>query len=580
MDSTTTTEQFQRVFFWRWRAPEGQTTFTLHIPELERVYQEAQAELAEELDRDDDLQPAPQQVLPYPGLQQIGGNYGRSQPQQALLVACAPPVPSRLDIDTGWGDASVEELAKRLGFVAKHTGRPKGLSPDDYAAQREWTIARSLSWEFFLNCQELPSAPVIWRDRFGDSATVLGFLLWARRLGRHGVTLSGPQWATILGVGIATVWRYLRTLERAGMLIRMHRWKPGRGARPTALTGNWYGFGPVALETLKELEAPKDAVKKARLRLRRRHLRAKQRREGRQLLRGYAYPPQEEWLAQTLAATDRGLRRDDQRWADFQAGLPPTDYTSTVVPSFVVTWEYSYSGEFAAGDTVHVAVADDELPTTELVVEGREDRLEASKGEPLGGPKHPTKEDGNLTPDSIQRLQRSTDLTNKERNLATPLRPSPEIVLESAGQGEGRPQARLAGHVGYVAEDPPTDQPSAREPRHGFKKGGPEIPISQRDGAPEEGLKPERTGPLGSRTGPPKPIRERPPPSATACGPLERSSTEVYRKNRAGPAHGPEPDSTVECAPDDPSADGFRDLLEQTQAGFLRSAVLRYFRGA
>ena len=95
VDSTTTTEQFQRVFFWRWRAPEGQTTFTLHIPELERVYQEAQAELAEELDRDDDLQPAPQQVLPYPGLQQIGGNYGRSQPQQALLVACAPPVPSR-----------------------------------------------------------------------------------------------------------------------------------------------------------------------------------------------------------------------------------------------------------------------------------------------------------------------------------------------------------------------------------------------------------------------------------------------------------------------------------------------------
>lgn len=500
---TTTGEQFQSVFFWRWQSPAGQMAFTLHVRELERSYQEAQQDLEDTLDRDEDIQPPGQQQFPYPGLDQIGGNYGREQPQLSLLAACLPPQPTRLDIDTGWGDADVVSLAERLGFVAKHTGRPKGLSPSDYAAQREWTIARSLSFEFFLNCQELPSAPVVWRDRFGDAAVILGFLLWARRLGRHGITLSGPQWATVLGVGIATVWRYLRALEQAGMLIRMHRWKPGKGKRPVALTGNWYGFGPAALATLAELEKPQDAVKKARLRLRRRHLRAKQRREGRQLLRGYAYPPQEEWLAQQLASTEQGLRRDEARWVDFQAGIAPSDFTSTVVPSFVVTWErnYNYADESPLAPVPAPLV--EAVPASIVVVAPPDHRQGGNEEGPLIDPVSGRDVDVDV--------EKDVDLDVV--NLAT----------QNTGNGG---ETRGTGHDTSVgAPDEPTSS-RGRESARRSEKPAAAIPISARDGASVEGLKPERNGPGGANTTrPPRPAREQPPPIASASGPPGREIT-------------------------------------------------------
>lgn len=520
MDSTTRSEQFQRVFFWRWRAPEGQTVFTLHIPELERTYQEARAEYEEALDRDEDLEPpAAQQPLPYPGLGQHGGNYGREQPELPLLVACSPPKPTRLDVDTGWGDASPVELAKRLEQVAMHTGRPKGLSPSDYAAQREWTIARSLSWEFFLNCVELPGAPVVWRDRFGDAAQVLGFLLWARRLGRHGITLSGPQWATVLKVGIATVWRWMRQLELAGMVIRMHRWKPGRGKRPVALTGNWYGFGPAALATLAELESPQDVVKKARLRVRRCALRAKQRREGRQLLRGYAYPNQDEWLSTQLQSTERGLRRDETRWADFQAGIAPSEFTSTHVPSFVVTWEFSFGASIDPAPLTtqetcppvpHAHEPSPALPVFSLAAEDLSD-VEAK-------PPCPT-------------------------TTTTP--PSRPGWTTAPSKSSGGPVSATRDAGSDVQPDLTTDHRADRDGAHGFENDTSEIPISPRIGAPLEGLKPERKGPDGPKTRPPLATREHSPPPAQVAGPLERVRTVVNRNTNGGSPRAPEPGFTA-----------------------------------
>lgn len=516
VDSTTRTEQFQRVFFWRWRAPEGQTVFTLHVPELERTYEEARAKYEEDLDRDEDLEPPPQQTLPYPGLGQHGGNYGREQPQLSLLVACTPPKPTRLDVDTGWGDASPAVLAKRLEQVASHTGRPKGLSPGDYAAQREWTIARSLSWEFFENCVELPGAPVVWRDRYGDAAQVLGFLLWARRLGRHGVTLSGPQWATVLHVGIATVWRWMRRLEQAGLLIRLHRWKPGRGKRPVALTGNWYGLGPVALATIAELEAPQNSVKKARLRVRRLALRAQQRREGRQLLRGYAYPDQDEWVAAQLRGTERGLRRDEERWTDFQAGVAPSDFTTTHVPSFVVTWEFCFSNGI-----------DDGRAATET---------SCAPLAPVPSPVSPVSS-------TVEAALSAAEAKPETPRTTTP--PSPPAWTPGSNKSNGGPATARRDAGGEVHPSQSTDHLRESDGSHESVSAASEIPISRGIGAPGSGLKPERNGPEWAKTRPPMPSREHPPPSANAAGPLERGWTVAYRNTCGDETRAPEPGFTA-----------------------------------
>lgn len=352
----TSSGLFQRVFTWRWNAPKNQEAFALDFAELERVWEDERAAHRAELDADRDLEGDVAQLdVPYPGLGRVdkdgrpqrGGKIDREPPQLSLLVGCCPPPEkaTRLALETGYEDATSEQLAQRLDWVFKHRGRPEGLSRADYAAQRELTVARSIGWAFLEHCKDLPSIPVIWSAKFGSAALILGYLLWGRSLGRAGLTASGKNWRAVLPgrtpgepLAMSTVWAWLQRLERAGYLIRLRRWKPGINGRPVALTANWYGLGPRALADLAggAVDRPEVTIQRQRARVKRRHLRAEGRRRGVDLLAGYSFPTLPEYAAQVLDAWTAAQQRDEARARAWKAGIVPSDWSGAARrPSFV-----------------------------------------------------------------------------------------------------------------------------------------------------------------------------------------------------------------------------------------------------
>lgn len=507
--SNTVAAAFQRTWAFRWICPNSQTVFTVDYHELERVHDAARAELREELEKDTDLEsPLPQLALPYPGLGQRGGRCDRKPPQLTLLADCVAPRPTRIEeLETGWEDATTEALAQRVLWATKHRGRPSGLSPEDYGAQREWTVARSLTWQFFANCRELPGVPVVWRDRFGEAARPLGFLLWARRLGRHGITLSGPQWAAVLGVSIATVWRYLQRLERAGYLIRMRRWKPGRGGLPVALAANWYGLGPQALATLAALEEPAAAVARARLKVRRKHLRAEGRRRGVALVAGETFPALEEYLDLSLRACVLARSREAERYTAFLAGDVPEDFATAPLPTFVLE-----VGSLAGGVELDQLDGPDvvDLLSEETMVDplNHEASLEVEGLPELSA--HPPGECVKLQ--DRPRLVAPRDRSRRRRHgVVVPARPP---VDHSPGQKAAPGRAAFGERAATPARDNSDLRAGvfSRDPR----LTGAAIPISVRDGSPLGVIKPERTGPQARGEGPPlaSPARRQPPTAA------------------------------------------------------------------
>lgn len=348
--SNTIGENLQRVWPFRWVSPTSQTVFQIDFAELERVHDEAREQHDQALAAE--FEPPIEQVdLPYPGIGRLtadgrpqrGGRIDRKPPELTLLAGCAAPHGTRLEIPTGYEDATDAKLAQRVIWAVNHRGRPGGLRPDDYAAQRELTVARSLTWAFFKNCVELPGAPIAWQQRFGGAATILGFLLWARRLGRSGITASGPQWAAILpgripgkGCAVSTVWAWMQLLERRGYLIRLRRYKPGRGGNPVALTANWYALGPRALADLGEVRRPTAIIRRRRAAIRRRHLAAEGRRRGVNLLKGGSFPTVEVFAEETLAAYELAQVRDEARVDAFRRGEAPADFTVAQLPAFVI----------------------------------------------------------------------------------------------------------------------------------------------------------------------------------------------------------------------------------------------------
>lgn len=522
--------------------------------ELERVHDAARAELREELERDTDLEsPLPQLALPYPGLGQRGGRCDRKPPQLTLLVDCAAPQPTRIEeLETGWEDAPTEALAQRVLWATKHRGRPSGLSPEDYGAQREWTVARSLTWQFFQNCRELPSAPIVWRDRFGDAAVVLGFLRWARRLGRHGITLSGPQWASVLGVSVPTVWRYLQRLERAGYLIRMRRWKPGRGGLPVALAANWYGLGPQALATLAALDEPASAVARARLKVRRKHLRAEGRRRGVPLVAGETFPPLEEYLDLALRACVLARTKDAERYTAFLAGDVPEDYTTAPLPTFVLevgSLAESPQVELDGPDIIdvqcHEAPEPVELAALEVAVALAGELNHRGLGVDQELPKVLPQElergvglDGQLVPPHEQEFghtperravgagirarlvgPRGDSHAGRHARLVARRMPFDQCPTREATPGRGAFEARAA--------HPSADNSDLRAGvfSRDLRSAAPAIPISPRDGSPLGVLKPKRTGPQARDEAALRASPEPRQPPATAQGLLAGSDS-------------------------------------------------------
>ena len=401
---TTSSGLFQRVFTWRWNAPQNQAAFHLDYAELERVWEEERATHRAELDEDRDLEGDVAQLdVPYPGLGRVdkegrpqrGGRIDRQPPQLSLLAGCCPPPEraTRLSLETGYEDASSEQLAERLGWVFKHRGRPEGLSHADYAAQRELTVARSIGWAFLEKCKDLPSVPVIWSAKFGAAALILGYLLWSRSLGRAGLTASGKNWRAVLPgrrpgepLAMSTVWAWLQRLERAGYLIRLRRWKPGINGRPVALTANWYGLGPRALADLAggAVDRPEVTIQRQRARVRRRHLRAEGRRRGVDLLAGYAFPSLPEYAAQVLDAWTNAQRNDDARVRAWRAGTMPSDWSATARrPSFVFDLA---ADEVVVFDRLSVVATDAAEPVELSAVEhpeGLSSELDGEVFEPL-----------------------------------------------------------------------------------------------------------------------------------------------------------------------------------------------------
>ncbi len=531
--NSTPQEYFQRVFAWRFDCNDVQTSFLLDFAELERIWTQDAAELRSELDADHDI--APPQVAQaelYPGLGQTGGRYDRRPPQLQLIADAHPPAEqrTRLELDTGFADASPEQLAALVGFAFLHRGRPAtqqhpgGLSSYDYAAQRELTVARSLTWDFFAACRELPSAPVVWREMWGDAADVLGFLLWARRLGRAGITLSGPQWAAVLGVSEATVWRYLQRLERGGYLIRLRRYKPGLNGRPVALTSNWYAFGPAALASLRQLDAPEAAVKRARLRVKRRHLRALGRRRGVDLLRGYQWPSRAAYAAQVCTGYLAARDRDRERWQLFQEGIAPVDFTTSYRPGFVF--------ELEPGDPLERRLVGGEL--VEVVDQGDVSVIEVSDA----GRPAPAPDAGSVAEVSIDRERRIAGRENRQRHARRSERRGDDRGQRRAGEvgeevNDAADTRRGRAHDGCVAPPPGPITMSAFFRRCADARSGAvgavsrresrgEITISQMDGPPLERAERIKGLAPGARdTGPPRAAAAPPARPATDGGPLE-----------------------------------------------------------
>lgn len=524
----------QRVFTWRWTSPDNQQTFELDVAELERVFEEQRAELRRELDLDRDLEGpcVPQLDVPYAGEGSGPGGRGgryvdaqgrvRQPPQLDLLARCAPPQPTRLELETGFEDAPPVELARRVGYVFKHRGRPKGLSPADYGAQREFTIARSLTWSFFENCREIPGVPVVWREKFDGAARVLALLLWARRLGRHGFTLSGPEAEAVLDIGIATWWRYVKTLEKAGYLIRLRRWKPGRHG-PVALAANWYGFGPRALDELEELEEPKPVMQRARRRVRRKHRRAEGRRRGIELLPGYSFPTLAAFVGQTIDGWRAAQKRDAERWAAFQAGIAPVDFTTARAPSFVFTLadDCAQLRNLAAvldsepADVVELAAPEQIGRVAEEVVGGQG----VNEGQPTQAERSPESVGGSSgggfllgSQEQITGELRPGLTARTRRHRRSVVRPPRSITTPGNKAFAERCANSQIGGVPAVALRDRRSTPS-------------EIPISPRIGAPERREKNLRTGPEAASTSPPRLEREPGLRSPTAEGPPGEAKT-------------------------------------------------------
>lgn len=470
--SNTFGENLQRVWPFRWVSPTSQTVFQLDFAELERVHETAKEQHDQALERELDEPPVEQVDLPYPGIGRLdaqgrpqrGGRIDRKPPELSLLAGCAAPHRTRLELETGWEDATSAALAQRVIWAVNHRGRPGGMRPEDYAAQRELTVARSLTWGFFKGCVELPGAPIAWQQRFGGAAVVLGFLLWARRLGRDGITASGPQWASILpgrtpgkGCALSTVWAHMQALERAGYLIRLRRYKPGRGGNPVALTANWYALGPRALADLEATRRPGPIVKRRRAAIRRRHLLTEGRRRNVNLLAGTSFPTVEEFAAETLAAFELAQVRDEVRLAALVAGEAPDDFTTARLPTFVVQL-----GELAPALD----------PVTETPAPGRasfEARTRRPRPSRAASPPPPAPP---RVPTAQQPAQREPVTRAKEENSQStvggihgreptirrdsyPIRPSDEPPLEGLKHSRTGPPARVK-----------SPSPASPAPRH------------------------------------------------------------------------------------------------------------------
>jgi len=305
---------------------------------FEALYHESIVTAATEIEAFDHLAPLPplaaQVELPSSDREGPGGRTVRPPPQVDALVAIAESIahPRRWALrgDERVAALDARELAERLQWVYEH--RRRGLSPWDFAIQREWTQARSVNCGWWLRSKAPATLPTICEALgrlVGNVKTrrdVLALVTQAGRCGYLGVTGSGPALAALLGCAVSTFWAAVAWLESRGLLVRMRRYKPGKGGCPVGLHDNWYGPGAELLSR-RELWDQID-LEDERLRIagreaakaRARHRRARHRieiRRGRALPSAPAPVGRVEWLETHLdgaaradaAADDLAARR-------------------------------------------------------------------------------------------------------------------------------------------------------------------------------------------------------------------------------------------------------------------------------
>ena len=300
---------------------------------FEALYHESIATAAKEIEEFDHLAPLPplerQVELPTSDRDGPGGRIVRPPPEVDALVAIADALshPRRWGLrgDERVAALDARELAERLQWVYEH--RKRGLSPWDYAVQREWTQARSVNAGWWLRSKAprtLPTVPEALGRLVGNNKArrdVLGLVTQAARCGYLGVTGSGPDLAALLGCAVSTFWAAVAWLESRGLIVRMRRYKPGKGKCPVGLNDNWYGPGPELLRR-RELwnqgdlddEALRIAGREA-AKARARHRRTRHRieiRRGRSQPTGRAPVSRVEWLESHLDGAARAELAGDE----------------------------------------------------------------------------------------------------------------------------------------------------------------------------------------------------------------------------------------------------------------------------
>ncbi len=147
---------------------------------------------------------------------------------------------------------STAELAERVA-VWVHRHRRRGLSDLDLACQREWS-ARALGVGYFYGRSFRPWLPmelvgVCGPRRAPVREMVLAALSLSLVKGRNGICIGAPDAEMLWGIPASTWWACIAWLEKAGLLVRMRRFKNNdvKGQAPVHLCPNWYGPGPVLL---------------------------------------------------------------------------------------------------------------------------------------------------------------------------------------------------------------------------------------------------------------------------------------------------------------------------------------------
>jgi len=207
-----------------------------------------------------------------------------------------------------FAEVTSEALAGWIPWVHEHRGRKCGPSPEDYAAQREWTRSRSASISYWSRkaaaAYRLPQSPPAIAELLGRSKIrhqIVGMIVTANNQGWLGVTGSAPEICALLDCSTGAFWDNIRWLREREVIVAIRRYAPNKepGGAPVAIASNWYGPGPALLDrSAWWLEAEQTGFDAAWDFLRRERLKRRARLAGRDT--ALPFVDRQTWAAVTL----------------------------------------------------------------------------------------------------------------------------------------------------------------------------------------------------------------------------------------------------------------------------------------